>query len=100
MPDPRGLVRALAQQEQGRGPLVGASGDRITALRQLAGEQREALDGLLARQSDLDANLMGLSHEVDQGQLAMQTREWAEELDTYWKATAEVFRAPALAPGR
>jgi hypothetical protein len=92
----RTLVHALAQLEQARGPLVGASPDRIAALKDLEEEQEKALDGLLARLSDLNANVMGLANEAQQSQFAAQTREWAEQLDAYWKATAEVFRANAV----
>jgi hypothetical protein len=93
----RALMGTLAQLEAGRGPLVGASPDRISALRKLAGEQQKALDGLVARLSDLNANVMGLTNEAEQSQMATQTREWTEELDAYWKATAEVFRSGAAA---
>jgi hypothetical protein len=93
----RGLVSTLAQLANGRGPLVGASSERIAALQHLATEQEKALDGLVARLSDLNANVMGLANEAEQSQLATQAGEWAEELDAYWKATAEVFRSGAAA---
>lgn len=95
----RVLMRALGQLEEGRGPLVGASSDRISALQSLADEQQKALEGLVARLSDLNANVMGLANEAEQSQFAAQTREWAEQLDAYWKATAEVFRSNALPAG-
>ena len=69
----RDLTRALGQLEQGRGPLVGASPDRIAALQSLADEQRKALDGLVARLSDLNANVMGLANEAQQSQFAAET---------------------------
>jgi len=47
----------------------------------------------------LNANVMGLANEAEQSQFAAQTREWAEQLDAYWKATAEVFRSNALPAG-
>jgi hypothetical protein len=92
----RSLTAALAQFAQGRGPLVGASPERISNLQRLANEQQQALDGLIARLSDLNANVIGLANEAQQSQFAAQTREWAEELDAYWKATAEVFRTGAV----
>jgi hypothetical protein len=95
----RVLTASLDQLKQGRGPLVGANAERIAALQHLADEQRKALDGLVARLSDLNANVMGLANETDQSQLATQTREWTEELDAYWKATAEVFRPGAVPAG-
>jgi len=95
----RVLMRALGQLEEGRGPLVGASAERISALQVLADDQQKALEGLVARLSDLNANVMGLANEAQQTQLAVQTREWAEELDAYWKATAEVFRPEAVSAG-
>lgn len=95
----RALMRALGQLEEGRGPLVGASSERISALQLLADDQQKALEGLVARLSDLNANVMGLANEAQQSQLAAQAREWAEELDAYWKATAEVFRPGAVAAG-
>ncbi|MBI4499458.1 MAG: hypothetical protein HY689_16345 [Chloroflexi bacterium] len=92
----RALAKALEQLGRGHGPLVGASPGSIAALRQLAEDQRQALDGLLTRLSDMNANLIGLSHEADQGQFVQRPREWAEELGAYWQATAEVFRASDL----
>lgn len=93
----RALMSALGQLDGGRGPLVGASTDRISALQHLAEDQQKALDGLVARLSDLNANVMGLANEAEESQLATQTREWTEELDAYWKATAEVFRSGTVA---
>jgi hypothetical protein len=95
----RDLMHALGQLEQGRGPLVGASPDRIAALQRLADEQAKALEGLVARLSDLNANVMGLANEAQQSQFVAETQEWAEQLDAYWKATAEVFHANAIPAG-
>ena len=92
----RALLGALTQLKNGRGPLVGADQGRIDALRRLGDEQQKALEGLVARLSDLNANVMGLANESEESQIAGQTREWTEELDAYWKATAEVFRPGAV----
>lgn len=94
----RALASALGQMAKGKGPLVGASSERISNLQRLADEQQKALDGLVARLSDLNANVMGLANESEQSRFATQTREWTE-LDAYWKATAEVFRSGAVAAG-
>ena len=92
----RALTAALTQLGNARGPLVGADHERIAALKHLSDEQQKALDGLVARLSDLNANVMGLANEAEETQIADQTREWTEELDAYWKATAEVFRSGAV----
>ena len=92
----RALTAALTQLENGRGPLVGADRERIGALKHLSDEQQKALDGLVARLSDLNANVMGLASEAEENEIADQTREWTEQLDAYWKATAEVFRSGAV----
>ena len=42
---------------------------------------------------------MGLANETEESKFAAQTREWTEELDAYWKATAEVFRSGAVSAG-
>ena len=93
----RALVRGLEQFARGEGPLVGASPENIAALRRLAQEQQQALDGLVARLSDMNANLIGLIQEADQSALLDETREWVRDLGAYWQATAEVFRATDLA---
>ncbi|MBI3979185.1 MAG: hypothetical protein HY331_13455 [Chloroflexi bacterium] len=93
----RFLLRALAELERGQGPLVGASRENMASLRRLAEEQREALDGLLSRLSDVNAALIGLTQEADQRELVEQARQWAEDLGVYWQATAEVFRPADLA---
>ena len=90
------LIQALEDMEKGRGPLVNASPKNVGALQNLAEEQRTALNGLITRLSDMNANLIGLSHEVEEGQVAEETETWAKELEEYWKATAEVFRSGSL----
>ena len=95
----RALEDALRQQSTGVGPLVGASPANIARLQALADQQRQALEGVLARLSDMTASLMGLSQEADQSAIAEQTRDWADELGSYWEATAEVFRPSPLTPG-
>ena len=95
----RALEDALRQQANGQGPLVGASQANIARLTSLADDQRKALEGVLARLSDMAASLMGLSQEADQSALAEQAHEWADELGAYWQATEEVFRPTGLATG-
>ncbi len=95
----RALEATLRQQASGQGPLVGASSANIARLTALADEQRKALEGVLARLSDMTASLMGLSQEADQSAIAEQARDWADELGSYWAATEEVFRPTGLAPG-
>ncbi len=90
------LIRALKDMDQGKGPLVNASPKNLEALQDLAEEQRTALNGLITRLSDMNANLIGLSHEVEEGQVAEETETWAKELGEYWQATAEVFRSSSL----
>ncbi|GEM_PF-5560898 len=90
------LRQALEDMDKGKGPLVNASPKNLEALQNLAEEQRTALNGLITRLSDMNANLIGLSHEVEEGQIAEETETWAKELEEYWKATAEVFRSGSL----
>jgi hypothetical protein len=95
----RSLEQTLRQQASGQGPLVGASAANIARLTSLADEQRQALEGVLGRLSDMTASLMGLSQEADQSTLAEQARDWADELGSYWEATEEVFRPTGLSTG-
>ncbi|MBI3964409.1 MAG: hypothetical protein HY329_02145 [Chloroflexi bacterium] len=92
----RALQRALKECDQGRGPLVGARPESIAALRRLSDEQKVALDGLLARLSDVNAQLIGLTQEGGQSQAPDLTGEWADEIAAYWQATADVFRSNSL----
>ncbi|MSQ14286.1 MAG: hypothetical protein EXR50_00265 [Dehalococcoidia bacterium] len=90
------LAQGLVDLDQGKGPLVNASPQNVEALRKLEEEQKNALDGLITRLSDMNANLIGLSQEVEEGQVVEETETWAKELGEYWKATAEVFRPNSL----
>lgn len=95
----RDLIRALQQYERRQGPLVGASPENIASLRRLAQDQAQALDGLITRLSDMNANLLGLTQEADQQHLVQQAQEWEEELGAYWGATAEIFRPTETTAG-
>jgi len=87
----RMLESALADHRKGRGPLVGASPATLRNLQQLSTAQQEALQGLLTKLSDMVANLMGLSHSTDDPETLRQARALAEDMATYWEASAEAF---------
>jgi hypothetical protein len=87
----RTLEAALADHRKGRGPLVGASPATIGNLRQLSTAQQEALQGLLTKLSDMVANLIGLSHSTEDPETLRRARALAEDMATYWEASAEVF---------
>jgi hypothetical protein len=87
----RALQRALEQQRKGQGALAGASEQTIKNLNGLFNAQKEALEGMLQKLSDMAANLLGISQETDQDPLR-RAKGWAQELSDYWSASAEVFR--------
>ncbi len=87
----RTLEAALADHRKGRGPLVGASPATIGNLRQLSTAQQEALQGLLTKLSDMVANLIGLSHSTEDPETLRRAKALAEDMATYWEASAEVF---------
>ncbi|MCX7602308.1 MAG: hypothetical protein N2Z75_10275 [Meiothermus sp.] len=94
----RTLESSLAEQRRGRGPLVGASPATLKNLQQLSAAQQEALQGLLTKLSDMVANLMGLSHSSEDPETLRRARALAEDMATYWEASAEVFKDSEPAP--
>lgn len=86
------LESSLAEQRKGRGPLVGASPATLKNLQQLSAAQQEALQGLLTKLSDMVANLMGLSHSTEDPETLRRAKALAEDMATYWEASAEVFQ--------
>ncbi len=94
----RALEASLADQRKGRGPLVGASPTTLKNLQQLSAAQQEALQGLLTKLSDMVANLMGLSHSTEDPETLRRARSLAEDMATYWEASAEVFKDSAPTP--
>ncbi|GEM82327.1 MAG: hypothetical protein KatS3mg074_331 [Meiothermus sp.] len=92
------LESSLADQRKGRGPLVGASPATLKNLQQLSAAQQEALQGLLTKLSDMVANLIGLSHSTEDPETLRRARSLAEDMATYWEASAEVFKDTNPAP--
>lgn len=88
----RMLEQSLNQYQRGRGPLVGASQSTVSNLKKLGQAQREALEGLLTKLSDMVANLIGLSHSTDDPETLRRARNLAQDMATYWEASAEVFK--------